>query len=46
MFAAAVSLSHLVKPHLLERELLVLGKETAGWGDRPRHIARALAASW
>jgi len=50
MFAAAASLSHLVKPQLLERELLVLGKETAGWGEgeitacMQAVISRALSA--
>lgn len=33
MFAAAVSLSYLVKPYLLDRELLALGRETAGWSE-------------
>jgi hypothetical protein len=34
MFVAAVSLSYLVEPQLLEMELAVLGREVGGWSER------------
>jgi len=33
MFAAATSLAYLVGAEALERELIVLGKENAGWSE-------------
>lgn len=33
MFAAAVSLSYLVEPQFLERKIIVLGKDYAGWSE-------------
>ena len=51
MFVAAASLADLVEPQVLEREILVLGKENAGWSEadiRSRMqavISRANAAS-
>jgi len=51
MFVAATSLACLVEPQFLEREILVLGKENAGWSDAETRsrigavISRAHAAS-
>lgn len=33
MFAAGTSLAYLVEPQVLERELVQLGKDYAGWGE-------------
>jgi hypothetical protein len=33
MFAAGTSLAYLVEPQFLERELVMLGKDHAGWGE-------------
>ena len=33
MFVAATSLSYLVEPQVLEREIITLGIDTAGWSD-------------
>ena len=51
MFVAATSLAYLVEPQFLEREILVLGKENAGWSEAETRsrmqavISRAHAAS-
>ena len=51
MFVAATSLASLVEPQFLEREILVLGKENAGWSEAETRsrmqavISRAHAAS-
>jgi len=51
MFVAATSLADLVEPPFLEREVLVLGRDYAGWGEAETRsrmqtvIARAHAAS-
>jgi hypothetical protein len=34
MFVAAVSLSYLLEPQLLEMEIIALGREVAGWSER------------
>ena len=51
MFVAATSLAKLVEPQFLEREILVLGRDYAGWSEAETRsrmqsvIARAHAAS-
>ena len=51
MFAAAVSLSYLVENQFLEREIIALGRDCAGWSEaetRPRMqavISRAQSAA-
>jgi hypothetical protein len=51
MFAATISLSYLVEPQVLEREIITLGRDYAGWSERETRsrmqtaISRAHAAS-
>jgi len=51
MFVAATSLAKLVEPQFLEREILILGRDYAGWSEAETRsrmqsvIARAHAAS-
>jgi hypothetical protein len=51
MFAATISLSYLVEPEVLEREIITLGRDYAGWSERETRsrmqtaISRAHAAS-
>jgi hypothetical protein len=51
MFVAAVSLSYLLEPRLLEMEVVTLGREVAGWSERETRarmqavLARAYWAS-